>query len=106
MILKISTMKFNIYKSKIPLALTALMMICLLMPAGKLAAQDSSATAGEAPVAKKVKPVKNTFQSVWIIDNQTVMVPIKGTFEMDIQHRFGTVDKGYQEMWGLFSTSN
>jgi hypothetical protein len=98
-------MKFKIYKSKNLPALAMLIFAGLLMPAGKLVAQDSSAVASEASV-KKVKPVKNTFQSIWIIDNQTVMVPVKGTFEMDIQHRFGSVKKGYQEMWGLFSSSN
>lgn len=67
-------------------------------------AQDSSAVAPEAP--KKAKPVKNTFNSVWIIDNQTVMVPIKGTFEMDIMHRFGVVDKGYEDLWGIYAPSN
>lgn len=57
-------------------------------------------------VPGKVKPVKNTFNSVWIIDNQTVMVPVKKTFEMDIQHRFGTVNKGYEDFWGFFAPSN
>ncbi len=68
-------------------------------------AQDSNAVA-EAVVKPKIKPVKNTFSSTWIIDNQTVMVSQKGTFEMDIQHRFGTVDKGYDDFWGLFAPSN
>lgn len=54
----------------------------------------------------KAKPVKRTFESVWIIDNQTVMVPIKGTFEMDFQHRFGTVENGYDDFFGLFASSN
>jgi len=67
-------------------------------------------TAKEETVAEvrplKIKPVKNTFQSVWIIDNQTVMVPVKKTFEMDIQHRFGTVEKGYEDFWGFFAPSN
>ena len=57
-------------------------------------------------VPVKVKPVKNTFPGVWIIDNQTVMLPIKGTMEMDVQHRFGTVTKGYENFWGLFAPSN
>ncbi len=99
-------MKFKINKSKTLLALTILVVVSLLMPAVKLVAQDSSTTVIEGSAVKKVKPVKNTFQSIWIIDNQTVMVPVKGTFEMDIQHRFGSVKKGYQEMWGLFSSSN
>ena len=60
----------------------------------------------EATAPAKPKPVKNTFQSVWIIDNQTVMVPVKGTLEMDIMHRFGTVKKGYDDFWGFFAPSN
>ncbi|ASU33073.1 hypothetical protein MuYL_1173 [Mucilaginibacter xinganensis] len=79
---------------------------CLLLIQTNLQAQDSAAVAKEAITPSKPKPVKNTFQSVWIIDNQTVMVPVKGTFEMDIQHRFGTVDKGYEDFWGLFASSN
>lgn len=39
-------------------------------------------------VAEERKPVKNMFESIWIIDNQTVMVPFKNTLEFDIQHRF------------------
>jgi hypothetical protein len=66
-------------------------------------AQDSTVA---QPAIKKEKPVKNTFQSIWIIDNQTVMVPVKGTFEMDIMHRFGTVQKGYADFWGFFAPSN
>jgi hypothetical protein len=77
----------------------------LLSLNGNLLAQDS--TVAEAPqAAVKVKPVKNTFQSVWLSDNQTVMVPVKGTMEMDIMHRFGTWNNGYQDFWGLFAPSN
>ncbi len=72
-----------------------------------LSAGFAQETAETAPVAKpKLKPVKNTFKSTWIMDNQTVMVSQKGTFEMDIMHRFGTVDKGYDDFWGLFAPSN
>lgn len=52
------------------------------------------------------KPVKNTFNSIWLIDNQTVMVPIKGTFEFDLQHRFGLINSGEQDMAGLFAPAN
>src|ERR1035437_3994585 len=54
----------------------------------------------------KVKPVKNTFESIWIIDNQTVMVPNKKTFEMDIMHRFGVVNNGSADFFGFFAPSN
>jgi hypothetical protein len=73
-------------------------------------AQDTDSTVKDETPAEtkpaKIKPVKNTFQSVWIIDNQTVMVPAKKTFEMDIQHRFGTINKGYEDFWGFFAPSN
>lgn len=58
----------------------------------------------ETPVDSK--PVKNTFSSIWIIDNQTVMVPYKGTLEFDIQHRFGLVYNGFEDLWGLYAPSN
>jgi hypothetical protein len=73
-----------------------------------IAQEKTDSTATEEitqPVARKAKPVK-IFESVWIGDNQTVTVPVKGTFEMDIQHRFGTVEKGYEDFWGLFAPSN
>lgn len=78
---------------------------CLLAISPVVRAQDDTPTE-EADAPVKPKPVKNTFRSVWIIDNQTVMVPIKGTLEMDIMHRFGTWEKGYQDFWGLFAPSN
>lgn len=52
------------------------------------------------------RPLTDVFESIWLIDNQTVKVPFKGTFEFDIQHRFGTWDKGYDDFWGLFAPSN
>jgi hypothetical protein len=76
----------------------------LLLPATTLYAQDSTAVAAAAPV--KAKPVKNTFQSTWIIDDQTVMVPVKGTLQFDIMHRFGTIGNGYQDLDGLFAPAN
>lgn len=52
------------------------------------------------------RPVKSTFESAVIIDNQTVMVPVKGTFEFDIQHRFGTLQNGFKDALGLYAPSN
>ena len=78
-------------------------VLLLSINLGTAIAQDSTAA---APAAKKVKPVKNTFGSVWIMDNQTVMVPIKGSLEFDIQHRFGTVNNGAKDLFGIFAPSN
>jgi hypothetical protein len=71
---------------------------------GTLSAQDS--TSMDKPVAKKKSYVKNTFEGNHIIDNQTVMVPNQGAFEFDIQHRFGTIEKGWKDLAGLFASAN
>lgn len=97
-------LRINILK---PLhTLLVCLAVCLLLQPTALNAQDTAGVNAERPAPVKVKPVKNTFQSVWIIDNQTVLVPIKGTFEMDIMHRFGTVKNGYDDLWGFFAPSN
>jgi hypothetical protein len=99
-------MKLKINKTKIWFAWPACITVWLLLLNGTIFAQDSTRVTEEVPAPAKVKPVKNTFESVWIIDNQTVLVPIKGTFEMDIMHRFGTVKNGYEDFWGFFAPSN
>lgn len=63
-------------------------------------------TVAAKPTVKKVSYTKNTFGGNFMIDNQTVMVPIKGTFEFDINHRFGTTDKGIKDLFGIFGTAN
>ena len=73
----------------------------LLMSITILEAQET-----EKDVKEKERPIRSTFESVWLIDNQSVMVPKKGAFEFDIQHRFGTMKKGYDDFYGLFAPSN
>ncbi len=82
------------------------LLVCLFLIQSTLNAQDSTSAATKKTPHAKAKPVKNTFQSTWIIDDQTVMVPVKGTFEADIQHRFGTVQNGYKDLWGIYGSSN
>ncbi|MEO8884986.1 MAG: DUF5777 family beta-barrel protein [Mucilaginibacter sp.] len=65
-------------------------------------AQDTTAVGS----VKKKSYTKNTFEGNYIIDNQTVMVPIKGTLEFDIQHRFGSTEKGTQDLFGIFASAN
>ncbi len=78
-------------------------LICLLMASiGGVMAQSDSA----GPVQKKNPYVKNTFNGNLLLENQTVMVPIKGTFEFIIQHKFGTVENGFEDVFGIFAPSN
>lgn len=83
-----------------------LLLSSLFVCQSAITAQDSTGVVAEIVTRPKPKPVKNTFSSVWMIDNQSVMVSQKGTFEMDIMHRFGTVNKGYDDFWGFFAPSN
>ncbi len=99
-------MKLKIIISNRLKALPVFLFCGLLLFQSTVQAQDEKKAKTEKPAKAKAKPLKNSFQSVWIIDNQTVMVPIKGTFELDIQHRFGTVQKGYEDFWGFFAPSN
>jgi hypothetical protein len=82
----------------------SLIVILVLLGNSQLIAQDTLSS--NAPVVKKRSFVKNTFEGNYIIDNQTVIVPIKGTFEFDIQHRFGTFENGWKDLGGLFANAN
>jgi hypothetical protein len=52
------------------------------------------------------KPTRAHFESAWLIENQTVVVPRKKTLEFMIQHRFGDINSGAKDMWGLYLPSN
>jgi hypothetical protein len=99
-------MKLILYKAKSWFTAASMISFCLLLLNSGLLAQNDSTAAVEQTAPAKVKPAKNTFQSVWISDNQTVLVPVKKTLEMDIMHRFGTWNNGYKDFWGLFAPSN
>jgi len=104
--------KHNSYSSLIPGFAGGCLLIVLCSGFGNLMAQDTTAKKATvasdttaAPVIKKKSYVKDTFEGNYIIDDQTVMVPVKGTFEFDIQHRFGTVENGFSDAFGLFSSA-
>ncbi len=84
---------------------TSLLIICLMVMSNSSFAQDSAAVE-VTPAPVKLKPVKNTFESIWILNNQSIFVPQKKSLEVDIQHRFGTVNNGYSDFWGFFAPSN
>src|SRR4051812_38416698 len=105
MTLKTNKMKLQILNKNVARAACLLLIMTQVLVGFAQDATDSTAAPEEIKPAKP-KPVKHTFESVWIIDNQTVMVPVKKTFEMDIMHRFGTVDKGYEDFWGFFAPAN
>lgn len=76
------------------------LLVLFALIAFQLTAQEEGST------KKKQKPVRPMFESSWLIDNQSVIVPIQGTFQFDIIHRFGTVKNGYSDFFGIFAPSN
>jgi hypothetical protein len=46
------------------------------------------------------------FESAQLIDNHSSYVYPKGTLEMNIQHRFGLVNNGISDVFGIFGPSN
>jgi len=100
-------MESFINKTKRPLISGVCLMValCILNSAG-YAQRDSTAVTSQAASPAKPRPVKNTFQTGQVIDAQTVMVPVKGTFQADIQHRFGSVQNGYQDLWGIYGIAD
>jgi len=92
---------------------TVVVLLCIAVLINKTYGQDSLNTqtqndqqATVQPKSSGKKPVKATFESIWILDNQTVMVPTKKTFELDFMHRFGTWNNGYEDFFGLFANTN
>ncbi len=76
-----------------------LLITFMLMPMFLMAQADEG-------LEKDTRPVRNLFESTLMIDNQTAIVPYKGTFQFDLQHRFGTLDNGYDDFYGIFAPSN
>lgn len=62
--------------------------------------------ATDATVKEKDYPVSATFESGSLIDAQTVVIPEVKTLEMVIQHKFGTIEDGRTNLWGIYGSSN
>jgi hypothetical protein len=52
---------------------------------------------------EKDTPISSTFASGYIIDQQTVDVYDVKTLEMIIQHKFGTMDNGISDLFGIYA---
>jgi hypothetical protein len=86
-------------KAQIYIRISVLLTVLLFGMITCLQAQEQDSKPPE-------RPVSSMFESNWILDNQTVIVPVEGTFEMDILHRFGTWDNGYDNFFGIYAPSN
>jgi hypothetical protein len=49
------------------------------------------------------RPVRAPFNSGILIDNQTTFIPSVKTLEYHIQHKFGQIDNGFSDLFGLYA---
>ena len=55
--------------------------------------------------AKTSDPVRFTFGTGLLIDNQTVATPYKGGLELEVHHRFSLIEN-YHNLFGIFGSAN
>jgi hypothetical protein len=83
---------------------TSRSLICLLfLPvffAGSLSAQSDSVQKADN------RPVRSPFTTNVLIDNQTVVSPVKGSLNLVINHRFGPMENGISDIFGIYGGSN
>jgi hypothetical protein len=59
----------------------------------------------EVQEQKGSKPVRFTFGTSILIDNQTIATPYKGGLELEIHHRFSLIEN-YHNLFGIFGSAN
>ncbi len=59
----------------------------------------------EAQEPKTATPVRNTFGSELLIENQTVTSPYKGGIVLQIQHRFSPIET-IKDLYGIYGSAN
>jgi hypothetical protein len=52
------------------------------------------------------RPAKPAFESGYLIDQQTAVIPVKNTLEFAIHHRFGPMNNGASDLLGIYAPSN
>ncbi|NNF22184.1 MAG: hypothetical protein HKN67_09590 [Saprospiraceae bacterium] len=87
---------------KVTQKILSLLFISLVAFSTGLYAQDEE----EKEKEKDKRPVRAPFESSIILDNQTVIVPGQGTMQFEIQHRFGTLENGISDFFGMWAPSN
>lgn len=90
----------------ITLRISALTIIALFLFTTTSFAQEEEVTE-EVPVEKPVeRPVRPAFESGLLFDAATTTLQPSKTLEMIIQHRFGVIDNGIHDFYGIWAPSN
>ena len=84
--------------------LMAFLMVSFLFSTGTVIAQEETEATQEEP--QKERPARPAFESGLLFDNATSTIQPSKTLEMIIQHRFGTMDNGVSDLFGIWAPSN
>ena len=52
------------------------------------------------------KPVRSPYETAILIDFPTTLIPTKGSYQLTIHHRFGTIENGISDIFGIYAPSN
>ncbi len=92
-------------KGVVRVLVSGFILSALLLDSPMLLAQEHTSKQ-ELPAGKNDKPVRSPFESNLFIESQTTVVPRKKTLEFDIQHRFGSLNSGNFDLFGIYGPSN
>lgn len=70
------------------------------MASTAIAQEDSTQTGPDN------RPVLEPYNCQTLINQQTIVQNQKGALEFVINHRFGKMDKGFEDFWGVYAASN
>ncbi len=70
--------------------------LALLIIPGAVMAQDEQ---------EEDPPIRRPFETVTLIDNHTTVNPFKGSFVLDIQHRFSQISE-FADLFGIYGSAN
>jgi len=87
------------------LRISTLMLVIMLFLQLSVMAQEE-ATEEAVEETPKDRPVRPAFESGLLFDAATTTLQPSKTLEMIIQHRFGTVNNGITDLYGIWAPSN
>jgi hypothetical protein len=94
----------NPIKSEKRMRTSLLFLLIILFVSANAFAQDEEKK--EVEKKEEVKPAKPAFESAQLMDEQSVVVPSKKTLEFNMQHRFGVVENGIKDLFGIYGSAN
>ena len=77
-----------------------LFLVCFLFISNSLFSQDSLEDI-LGSTSSSAKPISTTFSSTRIVNSHSVEMIPKGVGEFRISHRFGTIEEGFYDIFGL-----